>query len=174
MVYRTGRRGRKFILIIDEWDVLIRDEADNQKIQEDYIRFLRALFKGTEPTKYIRLAYLTGILPIKKVKTQLALNNFDEYTMLFAGALAPYVGFTEDEEKCEKTVSMFPCHQVVKPGGIFRVSDQNKIECMFEKGGIYSIIIAEKIRGYENKTGGKHDIHLHIQIKTGRNFTGRR
>lgn len=93
----NGAKGRKFILIIDEWDVLIRDEADNQKIQEDYIRFLRALFKGTEPTKYIQLAYLTGILPIKKVKTQSALNNFDEYTMLFAGALAPYVGFTEDE-----------------------------------------------------------------------------
>ncbi|MEQ2562164.1 AAA family ATPase [Ventrimonas sp. CLA-AP-H27] len=93
----NGATGRKFILIIDEWDVLIRDEADNQKIQEDYIRFLRALFKGTEPTKYIQLAYLTGILPIKKVKTQSALNNFDEYTMLFAGALAPYVGFTEDE-----------------------------------------------------------------------------
>lgn len=93
----NGDTGRKFILIIDEWDVLIRDEADNQKIQEDYIRFLRALFKGTEPTKYIQLAYLTGILPIKKVKTQSALNNFDEYTMLFAGALAPYVGFTEDE-----------------------------------------------------------------------------
>lgn len=93
----NGATGRKFILIIDEWDVLIRDEADNQKIQEDYIRFLRALFKGTEPTKYIQLAYLTGILPIKKVKTQSALNNFDEYTMLFAGVLAPYVGFTEDE-----------------------------------------------------------------------------
>ncbi len=93
----NGATGRKFILIIDEWDVLIRDEADNQKIQEDYIRFLRALFKGTEPTKYIQLAYLTGILPIKKAKTQSALNNFDEYTMLFAGALAPYVGFTEDE-----------------------------------------------------------------------------
>lgn len=93
----NGATGRKFILIIDEWDVLIRDEADNQKIQEDYIRFLCALFKGTEPTKYIQLAYLTGILPIKKVKTQSALNNFDEYTMLFAGALAPYVGFTEDE-----------------------------------------------------------------------------
>ena len=100
----NGATGRKFVLIIDEWDVLIRDEADNQKVQDEYIRFLRALFKGTEPTKYIQLAYLTGILPIKKVKTQSALNNFDEYTMLFAGALAPYVGFTEHEVQalCQK------------------------------------------------------------------------
>ncbi len=62
----SAKTGKKFILILDEWDVLIRDEAANQKIQDEYINFLRGLFKGTEPSKYIHLAYLTGILPIKK------------------------------------------------------------------------------------------------------------
>ena len=32
--------GKKFVIIIDEWDVLIRDMAVNQKIQEDYIKLL--------------------------------------------------------------------------------------------------------------------------------------
>ena len=50
------KTGQKFIVIIDEWDVLIRDEAANAKVQEDYINFLRGMFKGTEPTKYIQLA----------------------------------------------------------------------------------------------------------------------
>ena len=97
------KTGRKFIIIIDEWDVLIRDESANKKVQDEYIRFLRGMFKGTEPTKYIQLAYLTGILPIKKEKTQSALNNFREYSMLNAGCLASYIGFTEDEVKalCE-------------------------------------------------------------------------
>ena len=89
--------GTKFIVIIDEWDVLIRDEAADLKTQEEYINFLRAMFKGTEPTKYIQLAYLTGILPVKKEKTQSALNNFKDYSMLHAGPIAPYVGFTETE-----------------------------------------------------------------------------
>lgn len=91
------------MIIIDEWDVLIRDESANKKVQADYINFLRGMFKGTEPTKYIQLAYLTGILPIRKEKTQSALNNFDEITMLQAGRLAPYIGFTEEEVKqlCE-------------------------------------------------------------------------
>ena len=89
--------GKRFVIIIDEWDVLIRDEAANELIQKEYIGFLRGLFKGTEPTKYIQLAYLTGILPIKKEKTQSALNNFDEFTMLSPGSLAHYIGFTEDE-----------------------------------------------------------------------------
>lgn len=98
------KSGRKFIVIIDEWDVLIREEAANKKVQDEYINFLRGMFKGLEPTKYIRLAYLTGILPIKRVKTQSALNNFDEFTMIDAGMLAPYIGFTEDEAQdlCSK------------------------------------------------------------------------
>lgn len=95
---------QKFVVIIDEWDVLIRDVAANKKVQSDYINFLRGMFKGTEPTKYIQLVYLTGILPIKKEKTQSALNNFDEFTMLQADELAPYIGFTENEVSmlCEK------------------------------------------------------------------------
>ena len=95
--------GQKFIVIIDEWDVLIRDEAANVRVQNEYISFLQGMFKGTEPTKYIQLAYLTGILPIKKEKTQSALNNFDEFTMLEASNLAPYIGFTEEEVRdlCE-------------------------------------------------------------------------
>lgn len=95
---------QKFVIIIDEWDVLIRDVAANKKVQSDYINFLRGMFKGTEPTKYIQLVYLTGILPIKKEKTQSALNNFDEFTMLQADELAPYIGFTENEVSmlCEK------------------------------------------------------------------------
>lgn len=87
--------GQKFIVIIDE--------AANVRVQNEYIGFLQGMFKGTEPTKYIQLAYLTGILPIKKEKTQSVLNNFDEFTMLEASNLAPYIGFTEDEVKdlCE-------------------------------------------------------------------------
>ena len=30
------KTGQKFIVIVDEWDVLIRDEAANKKAQEDY------------------------------------------------------------------------------------------------------------------------------------------
>ena len=93
----NGATGKKFIVIIDEWDVLVRDKDVNKRVQEEYINFLRAMFKGTEPTKYIQLAYLTGILPIKKEKTQSALNNFDEFTMVSPSILAQYIGFTEAE-----------------------------------------------------------------------------
>lgn len=93
----NNKTGNKFIIIIDEWDVLIRDAAADKKVQEEYINFLRGLFKGTEPTKYIQLAFLTGILPVKKEISQSALNNFKLYSMLSAGPLSSYIGFTEDE-----------------------------------------------------------------------------
>ena len=72
--------------------------------RNDDINFLSDLFKGMESTKYIQLAYMTGILSVKREKTQSALNNFDEYTMLSARKFAPYVGFTEKEVKglCEE------------------------------------------------------------------------
>lgn len=61
----NAETGNKFIVIIDEWDVLIRDEAANKMCRKIILTF-KGMFKGTEPTKYIQLAYLTGILPMKR------------------------------------------------------------------------------------------------------------
>ena len=49
------------------------------KNHEKYIEFLKSLFKGNVADSFIKLAYITGILPIKKYGTQSALNNFKEY-----------------------------------------------------------------------------------------------
>ncbi len=51
-------------------------------------------FKGAE---YVVLAYMTGILPIKKYGEHSAINIFDEYSMLDSSDLAEFFGFTEDE-----------------------------------------------------------------------------
>lgn len=147
--------GRKFIIIIDEWDVLIRDEAMNQSAQDEYIRFLRGLFKGSEPSKFIHLAYLTGILPIKKVRTQSALNNFDEFTMLDAGVLAPFVGFTEDEvrklcETYERDFSKAKCwydgyrldgYDVYNPKVIVSIMMRDRYKSYWSQTGSYDAIV---------------------------------
>ena len=96
--------GEQFIVIVDEWDCIFREEKNNKQVQDEYINFLRGMFKGYMADKVIKLAYITGILPIKKYGTQSALNNFKEYTMVAPKQLAEYVGFTEEEVKalCEK------------------------------------------------------------------------
>ena len=63
------------------------------------------LIKSEESKTFLALAYITGILPIKKIKDESALNNFREFTMLKSKQLTRYFGFTEDEVKklCEKS-----------------------------------------------------------------------
>lgn len=89
--------GEKFVIIIDEWDAVFRENRADVVAQEAYIELLRGLFKNAPSKKFLMLAYLTGILPIKKYGTQSALNNFDEFTMIDSGILAEYVGFTKQE-----------------------------------------------------------------------------
>lgn len=92
-----------FVIIIDEWDCVIRNSTDTELVHK-YLQFLHSLFKSEESKAFLALAYITGILPIKKIKDESALNNFDEYTMLKSNPITEYFGFTEDEVKdlCEK------------------------------------------------------------------------
>lgn len=89
----------QFIIIIDEWDCLFREDKNNESLQKEYINLLRGLFKGTPSGAFLKLAYITGILPIKKYGTQSALNNFREHTMVSPRQMAEYAGFTESEVK---------------------------------------------------------------------------
>ena len=83
-----------YVIIIDEWDCVFREFKTDREAQEKYLDFLRNLMKDKS---YIHLAYMTGILPIKKYGTHSALNMFDEFSMIDPGPLASYVGFTESE-----------------------------------------------------------------------------
>ena len=139
----------KFVVIIDEWDVLIRDEAHNQAAQEMYIDFLRNMFKGIEASKYIALAYLTGILPIKKLKTQSALNNFTQFTMLNAGPLTPYIGFNEDEviDLCEKYEIDFA--EVRRWYDGYRLGDYH----VYNPNALVNLTIMRTFQSYWSQTG---------------------
>lgn len=147
--------GQKFVVIIDEWDVIIRDGAIIENIQDEYLNFLRGMFKGVEPTKYIQLAYLTGILPIKKERAQSAVNNLDEFTMLQADELAPYIGFTENEVKglCEKYNRDFDKvkkwydgylldgYQVYNPKAVVSVMTKGRFRSYWSETGSYEVVV---------------------------------
>ena len=105
LFYSMDRFYRKnhmpFVIIIDEWDVVFRARKEDKDGQRLYLDFLRDWLKDKE---YVALAYMTGILPIKKYGKHSALNMFDEYSIVNPMQLAPYTGFTEDEvmELCVK------------------------------------------------------------------------
>lgn len=65
MIHAAEVSGSKFVMIIDEWDAPIRE---NPEVQWEYLEFLRSLFKSSGTTaKIFAAAYMTGILPIKKM-----------------------------------------------------------------------------------------------------------
>ncbi|MBR1627940.1 MAG: AAA family ATPase [Lachnospiraceae bacterium] len=96
--------GHPFVVIIDEYDCIIRDAPDERKLILDYLQYLRGFFKTGESTQFLALGYLTGILPIKKIQGESALNNFAEYTMTNPKELVTYFGFTQKEVEtlCQK------------------------------------------------------------------------
>ena len=55
--------GETFIVLIDEYDVLVREQV-SQSLFDEYLSFLNGLFKSDTQRPAIALAYLTVILPI--------------------------------------------------------------------------------------------------------------
>lgn len=90
-----------FVIIIDEWDSIFRSKKKHKDEQTKYLDFLRDLLKDQS---YVALAYMTGILPIKKYGEHSALNMFTEYSMTNATPIEEFTGFTEQEVKqlCKK------------------------------------------------------------------------
>ena len=90
-----------FVFIIDEWDCIFRVHKSDAASQKEYLDFLRNLLKDKS---YIALAYMTGILPIKKYGEHSAINVFYEYSMTDASPIEEFTGFTEQEVRqlCEQ------------------------------------------------------------------------
>lgn len=89
--------GQRFVLIVDEWDAICREFESGTKVMDEYVSWLRRMFKEVRANDVFVGVYMTGILPIKKYKTESALNNFTEYSMVNPGRLDRYFGFTCDE-----------------------------------------------------------------------------
>ena len=89
--------GEQFIMIVDEWDAICREAPKYPELMENYVKWLRRIFKGANTDRVFAGVYMTGILPIKQYDTQSALNNFEEYTMVSPGGLAGYFGFLPTE-----------------------------------------------------------------------------
>ena len=142
-----------FVFIIDEWDAIYRE--GNNAAQDAYTRLLRGLFKGSGAKEFIRLAYLTGILPIKRYNSESALNNFMEYTMTGSFALAEYVGFTDSEVRtlCEERdmdydrmrrmydgYSFHTARHIYCPNSVVRAITNRDYRCYWTQTSSYEIV----------------------------------
>lgn len=94
-----------FIFVLDEWDFIFHQNFVTEADKKSYLIFLRSLLKDRP---YVRLTYMTGILPISKYSSGSELNMFAEYTMARSRLFGEYFGFSDQEvdvlydKYCEK------------------------------------------------------------------------
>ena len=154
-----------FVILIDEWDCLFREYQQNQDAQKRYLDFLRLWLKDKE---YVALAYMTGILPIKKYGSHSALNMFTEYSMTDPGSLAEFFGFTEEEvaKLCEEYGMDFEEARAWYNGYhlLTHNKNKNKIYAMYSPKSVVEAMMRHKFGTYWNQTETYEALKIYIQM----------
>lgn len=154
-----------FIILIDEWDCLFREYQQDTDTQKRYLDFLRVWLKDQE---YVALAYMTGILPIKKYGSHSALNMFTEYSMTEPGDLAEYFGFTEKEVELlcrdykmsfEETKAWYDGYHLV-----MHTEDSDIFYSMYSPKSVVEAMLRHKFGAYWNQTETYEALKIYIQM----------
>ncbi len=156
-----GETGDTFICIIDEWDAICREFEGQPEVMDEYLNLLRRMFKDVSGVEVFAGVYMTGILPIKKYKTQSALNNFREYSMVRPAKMASFFGFTKDEVKilAEKYHADFD--ELEKWYDGYQIGSQPS---MFNPNSVMQAVTSEMYCNYWSATGAFDAVTDYIQM----------
>ena len=153
--------GERFIFIIDEWDAICREFPSGSSAMDRYVNWLRRMFKGGSTAQVFAGVYLTGILPIKKYKTESALNNFQEYSMASPGKMARYFGFTKDEVRALAERHGMDFDDLEKWYDGYQIGKQHS---MFNPNSVMRAIDNEICKSYWASTGAFDAVANYIQM----------
>lgn len=156
------RTGRKIVFVIDEWDAVIREAANDEAAQSAYLNLLRAWFKNINFTaKVVAAAYMTGILPIKKDGSQSTISDFGEYPILYPDGFAEYTGFTENEVKklCDEYQMDFSEFKTWYDGYDFPECDP-----IYNPYSVMRALQNRKCRSYWPKTSASESLMSYINM----------
>lgn len=157
--------GKRFFFIIDEWDAICREFKPGTKAMDGYVNWLRRMFKGGQSLNVFAGVYMTGILPIKKYKTESALNNFIEYSMVTPRNLASYYGFTKDEVKTLAGRFGMDFDELEKWYDGYQIGAEMS---MFNPNSVMQALYSDWCESYWGKTGAYDAVVNYIKM----NFDG--
>ena len=157
--------GERFVFIIDEWDAICREFKPGTGAMDRYVNWLRRMFKGVNASSVFAGVYMTGILPVKKYKTESALNNFIEYSMVEPGKMASYFGFTKDEVRALAKKNEVDFDELEKWYDGYRIGSEPS---MFNPNSVMQAIDSNWCRSYWASTGAFEAVKDYIQM----NFEG--
>ena len=154
-------KGQQFIFIIDEWDAICREYATGTEAMDHYVGWLRRMFKSVDGARVFASVYLTGILPIKKYKTESALNNFIEYSMVEPVDMAPYFGFTKDEVKALAAKHQMDFNELEKWYDGYQIGDELS---MFNPNSVMQALRSRRCRSFWAATGAYEAVAHYIAM----------
>ena len=119
------------------------------------------MFKSNTADDVFLLVYMTGILPIIKVESQSALNNFDEYSVIDPGRTAQYYGFTamQVQSLCNKFKMDFEMMKHAYDGYI--IGDEKS---MFNPNSVMQAIEKRNYNSHWSKSASYTTIEHYIHI----------
>ena len=153
--------GERFIFIIDEWDAICREFPAGSSAMDRYVNWLRRMFKGGNTAQVFAGVYMTGILPIKKYKTESALNNFIEYSMVSPRRMARYFGFTKDEVCTLAERHGMDFDELVKWYDGYQIGDELS---MFNPNSVMQAVDSHRCLSYWASTGAFDAVANYIQM----------
>ena len=154
-------RQQQFIFIIDEWDAICREYDPGTKEMDLYVDWLRRMFKSGDAIRTFAGVYMTGILPIKKYKTQSALNNFIEYSMVEPRRMAAYFGFTKDEVRYLADKHGLDFDEIEKWYDGYQIGDELS---MFNPNSVMQALDSGRCRSFWASTGAFDTVADYIQM----------
>ncbi len=161
----NAETNQPFIFIIDEWDAICREFKPGTQAMDGYVNWLRRMFKEVNASKVFAAVYMTGILPIKKYKTESALNNFTEYSMVDPGDMASFFGFTKAEVRALAYKHGFDFDELEKWYDGYQIGS----ECsMFNPNSVVQALRKKWCSNYWAATGAYEAVAHYIRM----NFDG--
>lgn len=154
-------KGQQFIFIIDEWDAICREYVSGTDEMDRYVGWLRRMFKSEKATRVFAGVYMTGILPIKKYKTESALNNFVEYSMVEPVDMAPYFGFTKEEVKTLAEKHRMDFDELEKWYDGYQIGDEQSV---FNPNSVMQALRSRRCRSYWAATGSYDAVSRYISM----------
>ena len=151
----------KFVFIIDEWDAICREFKEGTKAMDSYVGWLRRMFKSQQAFMVFAGVYITGILPIKKYKTQSALNNFTEYSMVEPVDMGQFFGFTKDEVRVLAEKYGMDFDELVKWYDGYQIGDEHS---MFNPNSVIQALRSRRCRSFWAATGAYDAVAHYIQM----------
>ena len=161
----NAKTDEPFIFIIDEWDAICREFQSGTTAMDAYVNWLRRMFKGGMSARVFAGVYMTGILPVKKYKTESALNNFIEYSMVEPVDMAQFFGFTKDEVRALAEKHQMDFDELVKWYDGYQIGDELS---MFNPNSVMQALRSRRCRSYWATTGAVDAVTNYINM----NFEG--